>query len=380
MKLKEIENRNLEKFFSMNFLLAFFISQFFCSSILLGATLQEPIRTIKIKAIPGLKYDQVEFQVKPGERIKLELINEDDMSHNLIITKPGKRLEIVNQAMALAEKGPGMNYIPVSSSVLWTIPVISPGQRKSITFTAPKTPGTYPYVCTYPGHGFIMFGNMKVIANAVKAVAKVEKPKEEQKADSLVQPHPYKNIPPYVYRAFVEGASPAALSVHLPKKLSYCWDIGTCRLRFAWQGDFIDNTDLWKGHFDASAKILGNVFYRDYTQYPITIGEDNDIPQVKYKGYRLIDRYPEFHYTIDGIDVYELILPKDDGSGLIRKFRIKHSNEAVYFHINLDDESMHYESTVGEWEGKTLKILPHQSHEFTITMTSYHLLFKRKSK
>src|SRR5690606_26812600 len=133
----------------------------------------------------------VEFQVKPGEKIKLILINDDDMSHNLIITKPGKRLDIVNLAMQLAEKGPGMNYIPVNPNVLWTIPVISPGQSKSITFTAPKTPGTYPYVCTYPGHGFIMFGNMKVVSNGVKTALKPAEPKE-QKAVVEVPPHPYK--------------------------------------------------------------------------------------------------------------------------------------------------------------------------------------------
>ena len=373
---------DLCKVFNRTYLLAFFIGV--CYSLfpitVAAVTIQDVARTITIKAVPGLKYDRLEFQVKPGEKIKLVLVNDDDMSHNLIITKPGKRLEIVNLAMQLAEKGPGMNYIPRSSNVLWTIPVISPGQSKSITFIAPKTPGTYPYVCTYPGHGFIMFGNMKVVANVMKTPAKAQPPTVTQ-VDSVTQAHPYSLNPPYAYRAFVEAASPAALSVHLPNNLSYCWDLASCRLRFAWQGEFLDNSDLWKGHFDASAKVLGDVFFRDYTDYPITIGEDKNIPQIiKYKGYRLINRYPEFHYTINGVNIYELILPKEDGSGLIRKFRISPNNQIVFFHVNRHDESMKYESSTGEWEGASIKLQPHESQDFTITMTSYHLLYKRKRR
>jgi hypothetical protein len=89
--------------------------------------------------------------VKPGARIKVILTNTDDMSHNLVFTKPGARLLVVDAGLKLEEKGPMMNYIPSSSDVLWSIPVLSPGQVKSIAFTAPKSQGAYPYV--YCSHG-----------------------------------------------------------------------------------------------------------------------------------------------------------------------------------------------------------------------------------
>ena len=83
---------------------------------------------VVIKTLTSLQYDVVRFKVKPGEKVKITLNNVSDMAHNLLIVKPGTRLEVVNAAMQLAEKGPQMNYIPKISAVLWSIPLISPGR------------------------------------------------------------------------------------------------------------------------------------------------------------------------------------------------------------------------------------------------------------
>src|SRR5690606_33207975 len=123
---------------------------------------QDQVKTILIEAIPGMQYDLVRFQVRPGEKVKLVFTNKDDMGHNLLITKPEARIEVVNAALQLAEKGPVMEYIPDIPQVLWSIPVLFNGQSSSIQFNAPTEPGAYPYVCTYPGHGFVMYGVMYV--------------------------------------------------------------------------------------------------------------------------------------------------------------------------------------------------------------------------
>ena len=126
---------------------------------------QVDTRTISIQVIPGLQYDLVRFQVKPGEKVKLVFSNDDDMGHNLLITTPGSREEIVTMALQLAQKGPQMNYIPVSDKVLWSIPVIYAGESKTLEFTAPKEPGHYPFVFTFPGHWRMMNGVMIVEKN-----------------------------------------------------------------------------------------------------------------------------------------------------------------------------------------------------------------------
>ena len=355
--------------------------------------------TISIKAITGLQYDLVRFKVKPGSKVRILLNNVSDMSHNLLIIRPGTRLEVVNAALQLAEKGPQMDYIPKMEAVLWSIPLISPGQMKSVTFTAPVQPGIYPYVCTFPGHGFVMYGamyvmeegNMPDIKNDMnipesrrqdnKVAGKKEANAETHHMEKMEESsHPYTLVPPYLYHAFIEGVSPAAIAVNLPQDLSYCWDDDACRLSFAWKGDFLDMSDLWKGHFNASAKILGDIFFRDNTDFPIRLGEKAVVPTVQYKGYRLVDRYPEFHYALNGIEIYELIRQKTDGNGLIRIFRIPHADRTIWFFTNREDDVIGYESSKGRWESGKLKLSPAEAKEFTITMTSYYLAYKNKKK
>src|SRR5688572_33076799 len=166
--------------------------------------------SVSIKALTGLQYDVVRFRVKPGSTVRLTLTNVSDMGHNLIITKPGVRKNVVDSALLLAEKGPQMDFIPKTDEVLWSIPVISPGQAKSITFTAPAEPGIYPYVCTYPGHGFIMYGAMYVTQDETLPDIKNDlNIPESRRKDEVVEggaqtgdttnsnPHPYALIPPY---------------------------------------------------------------------------------------------------------------------------------------------------------------------------------------
>ena len=111
----------------------------------------DTITTISIGVKAGLQFDLVRFMVRPASTVRIVFSNTDDMNHNLLVTKPGSRLEVVNDALALAEKGPAQDYIPVSSKVLWSIPVVPPNGSKSLTFTAPAEKGIYPYVARYRG-------------------------------------------------------------------------------------------------------------------------------------------------------------------------------------------------------------------------------------
>ncbi len=341
--------------------------------------------TIKINVNAGLQFDLVRFHIKPGAKVKLIFSNTDDMDHNFLITKPGAREEIVLAALQLGEKGPEVGYIPKSDKVLWAIPVISPHQERSLSFTAPMVAGVYPYVCTYPGHGFIMFGAMYVsndknmpditkdvnipetrrVATAKKGAAKVNGHEGHHMKKPL---HPYTPVAPYLYRVFIEGAGPAAIAVNLPQNISYCWDAGTCSMRFAWKGEFLDNTDLWKGKGDALAKVTGQVFFRDEGKFPFRVKDGNVLPKKDYKGYQLINRFPEFHYTVNGRDVYELVKPKENSSGIIRHFRIPKAEKVTWF-VASDQDRVSYESSAGTWENGKLKLSAAEAKNFSITMT-----------
>ncbi|MBL7736869.1 MAG: hypothetical protein JNL51_15530 [Chitinophagaceae bacterium] len=335
--------------------------------------------TISINAIGGLQFDVVRFKIKPGTKVKIVFANKDDMSHNLLIVKPGSRTAVVKAALGLANEGQRLNYIPELSEVLWAVPVLEPGETKTISFTAPKTAGIYPYVCTYPGHGSIMYGAIYVTngdmpplnddpnipPNRKTATSKTNGAHQNHTA---ARSRPYREEPPFVCRIFLPDASPAAIAVSLPRNLSYCWDAGSCRLRYAWHGGFLDNTDIWKGHHDAYGLILGTVFFRDKTAYPLQVDKPGNIPVVDFKGYQLINRYPEFHYTVNGIDVYELIKPKEDATGLIRTFRIPKTDRTIWF-VTDPEDGVHYQCAEGEWINGNLRILPEQASRFTIIMT-----------
>ena len=111
-----------------------------------------------------MRYDQKEFSVMAGRSVVLVLENPDAMPHNMVIGKP-KSMEIIGLAadkMIMTKDGAEKNYVPALPQILAATPLINPGQTYRLTFTAPPTPGDYPFVCTFPGHWRIMNGVMRV--------------------------------------------------------------------------------------------------------------------------------------------------------------------------------------------------------------------------
>lgn len=359
----------------MKIIQALFLLWFIAYSQLSLAQLEQNIeRQIGIKAIAGLKFDLTRIKVKPGERIRLTLMNADEMDHNLVITKPRARQEVVDASHKLGENGPKLNYVPLSDKVLWSVPIVTPGQSAYISFQAPMKEDVYPYVCTFPGHGLVMYGAMYVTTENLPPLEEDANvpPVNARSADighnhAVADLHPYKTTPPYLYRIFMPGAGPAAIAVGLPNELSYCWDAGSCRLRYAWQGGFLDPKNYFDKKAEQYAKIVGTIFYRDKTTYPLKFYIERN-PVVDFKGYRLIERYPEFHYTIDGVDVYELIKPKEDGNGLIRSFKVPAATQPLYFVFDNSD-GVDYSSTKGKMDSNQITLTANDAREFVIVMT-----------
>ncbi len=122
----------------------------------------KPDVVIELGTLPGLKFDQSEFRVKAGDKIKWTFANNDDMLHNVIIVNPGKADEVGEAAQQLGLDGETLSYIPKSDEILAHTNLLHPDEVESIYFTAPRTPGRYEYVCTFPGHHMIMRGVLVV--------------------------------------------------------------------------------------------------------------------------------------------------------------------------------------------------------------------------
>ena len=119
-------------------------------------------RTIELGTVPGLEYDTEEIEVKAGSRIKFIFNNTDDMLHNMVIVKPETADQVGKQAMTLGLQGEEMEYVPDTDDVLFYTSVVQPGSSETIYFTVPDEPGTYQYVCTFPGHYITMRGTLVV--------------------------------------------------------------------------------------------------------------------------------------------------------------------------------------------------------------------------
>lgn len=115
-----------------------------------------------------MKYDAEFFQVKPGATVKLVFKNTDEMQHNVVICKPGEKvwLQVAEKAWALGAEAVKKQFVPDDGNVLFHTKVVDPQGSDTITFKAPTEEGDYPYVCTLPGHAYLMRGVMRVGASA----------------------------------------------------------------------------------------------------------------------------------------------------------------------------------------------------------------------
>lgn len=122
--------------------------------------------TIKPDTANPLAYDTKEFKVKAGQKVKLTFNNTHPavpQPHNILIAKAGAKDKLLALAMAMATAPDGMakGFIPDSPDILFHTKLLQPNQVEVLEFTAPAA-GEYPYMCSFPGHGAIMNGTMKV--------------------------------------------------------------------------------------------------------------------------------------------------------------------------------------------------------------------------
>lgn len=126
---------------------------------------QPDLKVVRIGCLPErMLYDTSAFTVAPGQPVKLILSNPDATQHNLVIGKPGslEELGIAGNEMAKDPAGLSKHFIPGSEKILHHTKLLDPGTSEVLRFEAPKEPGVYPYLCTFPGHWILMKGEMRV--------------------------------------------------------------------------------------------------------------------------------------------------------------------------------------------------------------------------
>jgi len=324
-----------------------------------SASAQGPT-VVRIGTLPALRYDTKTFFVRPGAAVELVFSNYDEMLHNLVITRPGARERIVQAALELGAGAADRDFVPASPDVLWSTKLVSTGQNATLRFTAPSAAGDYPFVCTMPGHGVLMFGTMTVTTTPRAPVMNpLELPAESKD-------HGAHGSSFHVVRGFMPDAGPASISVELPGGVSYVWDAGAGRFRYAWKGPI---PEMPSSPERGLAKVSGQIFYRE-PAFPLRIGAspDSSPARVQFKGYAIdAAGIPEFEIAVGGATVRERAEVRD--GQFVRRFRVT-GTPTVWFAVpeNLPpDAAANIKVTGGVRQGGFFRLSGAAAEEFTVT-------------
>lgn len=115
-----------------------------------------------------MRYDTTRLVVEAGQPFEVIFENNDMMAHNFVVVQPGAREEVGRQAERMEPRPDrqGRLYIPENPKILAATKMLEPGERTVLKMTAPETPGSYDYVCTYPEHWLVMYGQLLVVPDA----------------------------------------------------------------------------------------------------------------------------------------------------------------------------------------------------------------------
>ena len=109
----------------------------------------------------SMTFDKTALTVPAGAEVHLVLKNNATvatMPHNWVLVKPGTEASVALAGVKLDQAG----YVDVRDhDMLAHTTQAKPGESIDVTFTAPEA-GTYPYICTTPGHYMSMKGVLTV--------------------------------------------------------------------------------------------------------------------------------------------------------------------------------------------------------------------------
>lgn len=120
---------------------------------------------LRVRAVPGrMQFEPTVLRARVGTPIHIALENHDLMAHNLVLCAPGSGDAIGALADLLATQAEGLakHFVPDSPHVLAATDLVEPAASATLTLRAPLKAGTYPFLCTFPGHWRIMRGELVV--------------------------------------------------------------------------------------------------------------------------------------------------------------------------------------------------------------------------
>ena len=119
---------------------------------------------VLLLATDQMRFDKNEIRVKAGEKVTLTLRHTgkqpvEVMGHNFVLLTQGTDIPTFAGSAASARDN---DYIPEGTeAVIVHTKLLGGGQEDTIEFDAPE-PGTYDFICSFPGHYSLMKGKFIV--------------------------------------------------------------------------------------------------------------------------------------------------------------------------------------------------------------------------
>lgn len=119
---------------------------------------EAPPKTVEIQADDKMRFDVTAFEVKPGQKVSVTFKNvgttpKFSMGHNFVMLDRTVNAGNVTTFLDKASTEAAHDYVPPGAKeVLAHSKLLGPNETEIVTFTAPRIPGEYLYLCSFPGH------------------------------------------------------------------------------------------------------------------------------------------------------------------------------------------------------------------------------------
>jgi glucose/arabinose dehydrogenase/uncharacterized cupredoxin-like copper-binding protein/HEAT repeat protein len=144
------------------------------ASVAGDAALRKELRSLGVSVFvvktlhEQLKFDTQRLVVEKGKPFEIVFENTDVMPHNLVLVEPDQHLPVGMAAMTMSPNDKdkqGRSYLPKNFKILDATRMLEPGEKQKLQVKAPNKEGIYEFVCTFPGHAMIMWGQLVVTAD-----------------------------------------------------------------------------------------------------------------------------------------------------------------------------------------------------------------------
>ena len=123
-------------------------------------------RVVELTVDDTMKFNVTTIEAKPGEALTVKLTSKGvlpkiAMGHNFVLLKKGTDLTAFTTEAVMARE---TDFIPAKfkGQVLASIKTLGPGEAGDVSFKAPTAPGSYQFICSFPGHFATMKGMLVV--------------------------------------------------------------------------------------------------------------------------------------------------------------------------------------------------------------------------